>query len=115
MRLIFATLALVLALDASADQTFTHNDGTKTRIYAATTDLTAVAYGYQGSDFRAFHVRDCALGRGTVEVYEPIKTGNDYSHRYIGRLDWYTVDTIVISKIAVYACATALAKAGLLK
>lgn len=115
MKLIALLLAFACYADANADQTFTHLDGSKTKVYAATTNLVAVAYGYQGSDYRAFHVRDCALGRGTVEIYEPIKKGNDYSHRYMDQLDWYTVGDSVINRIATYACATALAKAGLLK
>jgi hypothetical protein len=115
MKLILATLALVLAFDASADQTFTNIDGIQYKIYDVTTDLTAVAYGTQDGEFRAFHVRDCRKGRGQVEAYEPLKIGNDYSHRFMYRSDWHSKGQRTIDGIATYACATALAKARLLK
>jgi hypothetical protein len=115
MKLIALILAFACYADANADQSFTNIDGVQYKIYDATTDLTAVAYGTQDGEFRAFHVRDCRKGRGQVEAYEPIKTGNDYSHRFLYRSDWHAKGQRAIDHIATYACATSLAKAGLLK
>lgn len=114
MKLLTLTFALVLALNAKADQTITTNDGTPITIYAAATDLTAISHGHDGVKFRTFHVRDCMKGAGIVEVYENIKT-SQYTLRFIGSMPWSTVSATPISQIAVYTCATALAKAGVLK
>lgn len=115
MKLLALILAFACYADAKADLSTTNNYGVEYKIYDVTTDLTAVAYGTQDGEFRAYHVRDCHKGRGQVEAYQPLKIGNDYSHRFIYRLDWNSKGQHTIDNIAVYACATALAKAGLLK
>ena len=112
---IIAAIVLAFSTCTHADQTFTATDGSKVWIPDFALDMVALAQGTQDGVLRSFHVRDCTKGRGLTDVYELVLTGDGLSHRYVSRLTWSSKGTNVIDRVSIYACATALAKEGLLK